>query len=268
MINNKINNNKIYIALIVFLSLIVFGLVTYIAINKKNDVNSNLESNHVSNKKEDSLYKELPIANEFFYPGYIDENVVYFYLDDLLKNDKLDLNQNFQNVKLNKYGIDYNASCTEYDPNYPYNLKYDCIDAKITIGKLEYEVEPDPLINSTGKYIYLLNDYFIEFYQSPGFYCGSIRVYKNDKLVYKNSHVISYEKKLGTISNFFNLNKLPIEIINNKVFFLDDYSDEKEAYTNLKSINLDTNPIKEETYIKIPTALGSGNCYENGVSFD
>ena len=263
------NSNKIYIVIIVILTLMLAGLITYIVINDKFTAKPNLESSQISTKKSDSLFVKLPTRSGKFIPGYIDQNVTNFYLDDLLENDNLDLNQNFQNVKLNKYGIDYNVSCTEYDPNYPYNVKYDCINAKITIGKLEYEVQPDPVVNSSGIYIYLLNNYFIELYQSPESICGTIKVYKNDELVYENEHLISYEKDLEIfISNIFDYDRLPIEISNNRVFFFDDYSDQKEAYTYLKSINLDSNPIKEETYIKIPTDLGAGNCYENGVSFD
>lgn len=263
------NNNKIYIIIIIMLTFLLVGLITYIVINDKFTAKPNLESSQISNNNNDSFFVKLPTVTGQFTPGYIDRNVTNFYLDDLLENNNLDLNQNFQNVKLNKYGIDYTVSCIKYDPNYPYNVEYDCITAKININKLEYDVQSDPLANSSGIYIYLLDDYFIEFYQSHGSICGSIKVYKNDKLVYKNNHLISYGKDLNIfISNLFDYDRLPIEITNNKVFFFDDYSDEKEAYTYLKSINLDSNPIKEETYIKIPTDLGAGNCYENAVSFD
>lgn len=95
-------NNKIYLTLVVFLSLIILGLVSYIVLNKKFIANPNLEGSQESNQEKDSLYVELPTETGLFSPGYIDKNVTNFYLDDLLKNDNLDLNQNFQNVKLNK----------------------------------------------------------------------------------------------------------------------------------------------------------------------
>ena len=117
-------------------------------------------------------------------------------------------------------------------------------------------------------YFHILFYYFIEFYQSPGIWCGAIKVYKNNKIVYENNHVISYEKDFGTISNIFDYERLPIEITNNKLFFFDDYSNSKKAYTSLKSINLDSNQLKEETYLKIPADLGTGNCYENEAWLD
>ena len=257
---------KIIIGGLVFVVLILIGLLIYIA-TKKNDNNNNSNSTTTSSTTT-STTTTTPknLATNFdMFPEKNDSNVTSFYIDDLLEHDNLDLNTNFKNIKLNKYGVDYSATCTEYDPDYEYS-SLNCVTAEININNLKFDVPTDSPVNSQLYYILIFKENMIVFYYTNSD-CGAIKIYKNSNLVYKNNHL---NAGLGNnyISDLFNnkYNKAfypsdAIRYVDNKVYFLADTVDENII---LKSINLNKSAIEEEQIAKVKFyGKAEHNCYNN-----
>ena len=277
---NKMNDKKykIIIGGLVFVVLILIGLLIYIATKKTNN-NNNSNSTTTSSTTTTSTTTTTTgtttttttttpknLATNFdMFPEKNDSNVTSFYIDDLLEHDNLDLNTNFKNIKLNKYGVDYSVTCTEYDPDYEYS-SLNCVKAEININNLKFDVPTDSQVNSQLYYILKFKENMIVFYYSNSD-CGTIKIYKNSNLVYRNDHL---NAGLGNnyISDLFNKKYKKafypsdaIRYVDNKVYFLADTVD---GYIILKSINLNKSAIEEEQIAKVKFAgKAENNCYNN-----
>ena len=114
------------------LSLLVVILLGFIVYNYKfkspNTGNSNTNTNTNSNTDNNNI-KSLKD-----YPANDDENVKTYYLEDLVKDSKVDLNTNFINKSYTtSNGIKYNLSCTVFTEEKVSENYVSCDNVKINI---------------------------------------------------------------------------------------------------------------------------------------
>lgn len=227
------------------LSLLVVILLGFIVYNYKfkspNTGNSNTNTNTNSNTDNNNI-KSLKD-----YPANDDENVKTYYLEDLVKDSKVDLNTNFINKSYTtSNGIKYNLSCTVFTEEKVSENYVSCDNVKINIDGFNVFLDYSPNSDGCGNASYLLlnNDYLINQESSGCGEGGPITVYKKD-----GSKVLE-EKYSEYMYN--NIGQLKVK--NNVLYYLTypDWNSDKLYFT---SYDLNTN---EKNVIETINARPSG----------